>query len=105
MTRFRCPYLGNDVELTDERERHIAECHPDILPEYQDQIAATLVDPDRVRCSSWLPNAKMFSRWFDQVRSGKHVVVVVMSDKARNWIITAYLSRKLKGGELEWNRS
>jgi hypothetical protein len=25
MTRFPCPYLRGEVELTDERERHIAE--------------------------------------------------------------------------------
>jgi hypothetical protein len=32
MTRFPCPYLGGGVELTDQREQHIAEAHPDFLP-------------------------------------------------------------------------
>ena len=35
MASFPCPYLGGDVELTDERERHIAERHPDLLPEHR----------------------------------------------------------------------
>jgi len=33
MTRFLCPYLHSEVELTDERGQHIAESHPD-RPKY-----------------------------------------------------------------------
>jgi hypothetical protein len=35
MTRFPCPYLGGDVELSDARERHIEEHHPDLLPDHK----------------------------------------------------------------------
>jgi hypothetical protein len=34
MQTFPCPYLKSEVELTDEREAHIAHTHPDLLPEY-----------------------------------------------------------------------
>jgi hypothetical protein len=40
------------VELTDERERHIAENHPDLLPEHGDRFAETLADADQVRFSA-----------------------------------------------------
>ncbi|MDY6939085.1 MAG: hypothetical protein SWY16_15630 [Cyanobacteriota bacterium] len=43
---FSCPYLNSTVELTEEREQHITETHPGILPTYQNQIAMTLADPD-----------------------------------------------------------
>ena len=33
---LRCPYLKTHVELTEERERHIREKHPDLLPQYRD---------------------------------------------------------------------
>jgi len=49
----------------------------------------------------------LFSRWYDDVRLGKHVVVVVVSEfdpTARHWIITAYMARKLTDGENEWKR-
>jgi hypothetical protein len=55
-----------------------------------------------------MPRAKLFSRWYSDVRSGKHVVVVVVSDPGpgeRHWIITAYLARKLAEGGVEWKRS
>jgi hypothetical protein len=108
MAFFLCPYLGIEVELTEEREAHIAERHPDLLPEHSKALADSLSDPDQVRRSIRFGNARLFVRWFDAVRGGKYVVVVVVSDGApqgRHWIITAYLARKLAGGEVEWKRS
>jgi hypothetical protein len=72
------------VELTAERQRHIAERHPDLLPDHFDLMAAALAEPDLVRRSPRLGNARVFSRWFDYMRGGKHVVVVVVSDPAPN---------------------
>ncbi len=42
------PYMNGNVELTEERERHIAERHPDLLPEYRTQVAETVAVPDQV---------------------------------------------------------
>jgi hypothetical protein len=51
MAQLPCPYLKGDVELTIERERHIGERHPDLLPDHYDLMAATLAAPDLVRRS------------------------------------------------------
>lgn len=108
MSWFPCPYLKGEVELTAERERHIAERHPDLLPEHRKRIAETLAEPDQVRRGVRFGRAKLFSRWFPKLRHGKHVVVIVVSESApmgRHWIITAYIARKLTEGEVEWKRS
>ena len=108
MTLFRCPHVNGEVELTDERERHIAENHPDLLPQFRFLISQTLADPDQVRRSRRFANARLFSRSFDTLAHGKQVVVVVVSDLApneRHWLITAYVARKLTQGEVEWTRS
>ena len=108
MTRYPCPYLNGEVELAEERERHIADRHPDLLPEHRDRIAETLAVPDQVRRSVRFGSARLFSRWYTDVRQGKHVVVVVVSEldpSARHWIITAYMARRLAEGEVEWKRS
>lgn len=108
MTWFRCPYLRADVELTAERERHIAERHPDLLPKYREQVAETLRDPEQVRRSIRFGSAKLFSRWYDEIQQGRHVVVVVVcgfDPSDRNWIITAYIAKNLAKGEVEWMRS
>ena len=107
MTRFPCPYLTGQVELSEERERHVAERHPDLLPEHRERIAETLADPDQVRGSVRFASAKLFSRWYTDIRGGKHVVVVVVSEigpSQRHWIITAYIARRLAEGDIEWRR-
>lgn len=42
MSLFPCPYLKGEVELTEKRERHIAERHPDLLPEHRERVGETL---------------------------------------------------------------
>ena len=44
MRTFSCPYLEGEVELTDEREKHITETHPDLLPEYLPQIEKNFIN-------------------------------------------------------------
>ena len=105
--QFSCPYLRGAVELTKEREEHIRERHPDLLPKLADRIAIVLADPDDVRRSSRSGSARLFSRWFDDIMAGKHVVVVVVSQSAprRHWVITSYLVKRLAQGDVEWKRS
>ena len=95
--------IGGDVELTDEREQHITATHPDLLPQYLLQLIETLVDPDQVRRSTRMSDALLIARRFEAIRGGKYVVVVMVTEQGprRNWIITAYLARKLTGGILE----
>ena len=108
MIRFPCPYLKAEVELSEEREGHIAKNHPDLLPEHRVKIAETLEKPDQVRRSTRFGSARLFSAWFSDLHGGKHVVVVVVSDikiEKRHWIITAYIARRLVEGEIEWKRN
>jgi hypothetical protein len=91
MTQLPCPYLNAAVELTDEREAHIREKHPELLPQHRD----------------YLINSLLFSRWFPDVKGGKFVVVVVVADPPptdRYWIVTAYVARQLSGGTVTWTR-
>jgi hypothetical protein len=107
MKSFTCPYLGGVIELTNEREQHIVSTHPDLLPNYWPELIKTLAEPDQVRRSTRMPNALLMARWFETIRDGKYIVAVVVTEKSpnRNWIITAYLARKLTGGILEWQQT
>ena len=70
---LRCPYLKTHVELTEERETHIREKHPELLPQYRDHLDQTLADPDEVRRDTRFPNSLLFSHWFPDVKGGKFV--------------------------------
>ena len=80
MIRCFCPYLNAPVEWTEEREHHIAERHPDLLPEHRNRIVETLASPDLFRRSTRFSHARLFSRWYTELRGGKHMVVVVVSE-------------------------
>jgi len=89
VTRYHCTYLECEVELTEEREAHIRERHPDLLPQYRALIAETLAQPDEVRRSRRDTDARLFCRWYNEVCGGKHVAVVVVSEtdaRERHWI-------------------
>jgi hypothetical protein len=107
MNTFSCPYLNAGVELTDEREQHIRDKHPELLPAYRVYLIQTLAEPDEVRKDSRFPNSLLFSHWFPDVKEGKFVVVVVVTDPPpaeRHWIVTSYVARQLSGGTVTWKR-
>jgi uncharacterized SAM-binding protein YcdF (DUF218 family) len=61
-----------------------------------------------LRRRNTLGNARLFSRWFEKIRGGKYVVVVVVTDPGpgrRHWVVTAYFARRLAEGEIEWQRN
>jgi hypothetical protein len=100
MQRFRCSSLGIDVELTDEREEHIAQRHPDLLPDHVHELRRTVEEPDDVM-SAFVGSKSLLIRWVDTLRGGRYLVVVVVSDDAvqgRHWIVTAYLTRRAPQG-------
>lgn len=106
--RFPCPYFGSEVELTDERRRHVARRHPEVLPSHLDWIADTLRDPDIVVIDRKSDRAKLLVRWYDRPHGGNHVVVIVVTDRGfpdRHWIVSARVSRRLPRGVVAWQRS
>ncbi|MEK6604017.1 MAG: hypothetical protein AABY69_06390, partial [Nitrospirota bacterium] len=77
-------------------------------PEHFGHLAQTLADPDEVRVDARFSATRMLSRWLDDLKGGKFVVVLVVSDPPpewRHWIVTAYIARKLVEGVIEWKRA
>jgi len=106
--RFPCPWLGREVELTFEREIHIEDRHPDLLPRHRTALAEVLADPDVVRRGARGSSSLLFSRWYTDVGRGRHIVVVVVNESRaplRSWIVMAHLARSIPGREVLWRRS
>ena len=77
MTTFSCPYLGGEVELSDERERHIAET-VERLAELGEELVGLKVDVIVAGSTQSIDAAKratktipiVFPVTFDPVESG-----------------------------------
>src|ERR1017187_3281650 len=97
-----CPYLQCNVELSDNRRKHIELEHSELLPRHPELIEQVLAKPEVIRKSAKHPNGFLFSRWFPHFLRGKHVVVIVIKEMDRCWIMTAFPARRLSGGFLLW---
>jgi hypothetical protein len=99
--------LGGEVEWTEEREQHIGERHPELLPAHRARIEQTVADPDEVRYDADYPSTRLFFRWYDDLLEGKNLVVAIVSaegTEVRHWIVTAFVARRPPRGDLEWKR-
>lgn len=112
MNYFACPFLQAEVELTDERRQHVLSSHPEFGSDLLDKIRQTLADPDEVRRDRRFPATWLVSRWFDDLLEGKMLVVAVVADEprpdvpgpVRHWIVTAYPTRRITQGVVQWTR-
>jgi hypothetical protein len=104
--------LQCEVELSAERVAHVQSRHPELPPSCAELIARTLEDPDEVRGDQRFAGTHLFSRWFDDLLRGKILVVAVVTDTLpstplgprRRWVVTAYPTRRVTQGEIEWQR-
>jgi hypothetical protein len=94
---------GLAIRLTDERLAHILE-HPEMAGMEQ-AIEATLRSPERVVSSLSDPQARLYYRFYFGTRVGDRylcVVVKVAGDDA--FVLTAYLTDRIKRGVALWPR-
>jgi hypothetical protein len=101
MTQIFVNYQTDSIRLTDERLEHILD-HPEMV-ELINQIGALLQDPQIVRVSRTDPQVHLYYRYYEQTMVGaKWLCVVVKQLDDDAFIITAYLTDKVKQGVDLW---
>lgn len=101
---YPCSYLGDLVEVTDERYAHILKGHTDLVLRYWAKVPETLAHPNQVFRSDKDPDGTVFIKWYDDLQ--KNILVVVIRDaNGRLWLVTAYMTRKIPKGEVLWAQS
>jgi hypothetical protein len=94
-------YAGRKVRLTDERLQHILG-HPEMLG-LQDALEKTLRMPEHVFQSRSDPAAELCYRFYVGTKVGdKWLCVVVKYLENDAFVVTAYLTDKLKPGNQIW---
>jgi Domain of unknown function (DUF4258) len=101
--RLYVDYQGIRVRLTEERLAHILE-HPE-MKDVEPQIEQTLARPERVIESLSDPQARLYYRlYLGKSIGNKHLCVVVKVLEADAFVVTAYLTDKVKKGRQLWPR-
>jgi hypothetical protein len=94
-------FQGLAIRLTDERRAHILE-HPEMVS-MEAAIEETLLRPERVVQSFSDPQARLYYRfYFGTMVGGKYLCVVVKALDADAFILTAYLTDRIKKGVPLW---
>ena len=93
---------GRQVRLTRERLAHLGE-HPEMIG-LEEEIGRTLAEPGTVAGSSSDDSTRLHYRWVpESVVGGKYLCVVVkFCEGVDAFIVTAYLTDRVKKGAVLW---
>lgn len=96
-------YEGHTIRLTGERLAHIL-AHPEMTG-MDEMVEEALATPDRVVQSPSDSNVRLYYRYFPTARMGdKFLCVVVKMATEDAFIITAYVTDRIKRGRVVWER-
>ena len=94
-------FQGLTIRLTDERRAHILE-HPEMVS-MEAAIKDTLLRPERVVQSFSDPQSHLYYRfYFRTIVGGKYLCVVVKTLNDDAFVLTAYLTDRIKKGVTLW---
>ncbi len=94
-------YQGVPVRLTEERLAHILK-HPEMVG-LESAIEQTLARPETVIESLSDPQARLYYRYYVGTRVGdKYLCVVVKVSRDDAFLVTAYLTDRVKRGVQIW---
>ncbi|MBI1742170.1 hypothetical protein HYR54_03780 [Candidatus Acetothermia bacterium] len=90
--------------MTEERWEHIKTEHPIMVGKLK-KIEETTIEPDVIKSSSYDPQVVLFYRFYSKIERGKYLAVVVKWSQLRSFILTAYLTDKIKQGAIVWEKN
>ena len=91
--------FGHTIELTAERWLHVLAAHQE-LHALENLIPEALQKPDAVVRSIYDPQVRLYYKQFSHIWHGKYLVVVKLN--RRHFMLTAYITDKIKGGTRVW---
>ncbi len=103
---FLLDYQDREIHLSERRQDLILTKHPEIAA-HLDLLGETLRAPDQVKESTRDPSVYLYYRWYtDLVDGDKYMCVVAkVSNTFPFSVITAYITDKIKRGDLVWEKS
>jgi len=91
--------FGQLIRLTDERWQHIIERHPEV-EKHLVKIQSTIQNPDIIVKNRYNQSERYYHRYFKSLTN--YLIVIIEYEK--NFVITTFISRKIKKGEILWKK-
>ena len=95
-------YLNNEIILSQQRWMHIIQEHPEVK-EYIKEIEMVLKEPDLIKESNKDKNVYLYYRFFREILKGKYIIVVVKKSIS-SFVVTCYITDRIKEGDIIWER-
>lgn len=95
-------YIGNQIELTTERWRHITNEHPEVRG-FKNRLSEILATPDLVKRSKRDKDVLLYYRYYPDIFGGKYLLAVVKVHR-QPFLLTYYVTDRIKEGEVIWQR-
>lgn len=91
--------FGRQIRLTEERWQHMIERHPEIK-NHLSKIQTTIQNPDVIIANHYNRNERYYHKYFKSLKN----YLIVIIEYRKHFIITAFIARKIKKGEILWKR-
>ena len=101
--RYYKDYLGDKVDLPNERWDHIIKEHPEVEL-HKSKIGEVLNDPAYVKRSRRDKDVLLYYRYYSDIFNGKYLLVVVKKGRERSFILTCYITDEIRKGDALWKR-
>ena len=95
--------FGHKVELSNERWKHIVLEHPEV-EEYRGKIEEVLQSPDVVKESKRDKSVELYYKYYPEILGGKYLLVVAKI-KPPCFVVTMYVTDRIKKGVVVWKRN
>jgi len=97
-------YKGRPISLSDERLEHLESQHPEMVRQLK-RISETIAHPERIIRSKTDTSVELFYKHYRTTPvSEKFLCIVVKASKDDNFVVTAYYTDRIKGGDLLWEK-
>ena len=96
-------YRGHQVELTMERWQHIVTEHPE-MKGFQKKLPEILSEPDLVKRSKKDKEVLLYYRYYADILGGKYLLVAAKIQR-RSFVLTCYITDRIKEGDVIWQKN
>ena len=95
-------YTGDLIRVTDERVAHLLRSHPE-MEDLETRLQEVVGEPEIVVGSATDPLVALYYRYYENTPLGAYFMcVVAKKTKGDAFVITAYLTDRVKKGPVLW---